>query len=228
MEIISQRIKPGISRVHRSKEEAKKSYDRISRFYDYTEGLFEKRYINIALGKLAIKPGEIVLEIGFGTGYALSIISEKTGREGKVCGIDISPKMMDLARTKLKKKKVSDRVELICQDALKLPYPDNKFDAIFMSFTLELFDTPEIPLILKEIKRVLKPGGRLVVASTSKENGRSIYLNIYEWAHRKFPKYIDCRPIYVLESMKNAGFTIKYNKRIKIYLIPDEIVIGIK
>lgn len=177
---------------------------------------------------MSIKPGEIVLEIGFGTGYALSRIAEEIRRKGRVYGIDISPKMLELARAKLIKKNVSDRVELTCRDAAKLLYPDKKFDAVFMSFTLELFDTPEIPVILEEIKRILKPGGRLVVISTSKENGKSIYLKIYEWAHNKFPKYIDCRPIYVLESIKNAGFIIKYNKKIKIYIIPGEIVIGIK
>ena len=180
------------------------------------------------MGKLEAKPGEVVLEIGFGTGYALSKIAEKTGRKGRVCGIDISPKMQGSAMAKLIKKNISGQVELICGDAVSLPYPDEKFDAVFMSFTLELFDTPEIPVILKETRRVLRPGGRLVVLGTSKENGRSIYLKIYEWAHYKFPEYIDCRPIYVSESIKDAGFIIEYKNNIKIYVIPAEIVIGVK
>lgn len=177
---------------------------------------------------MAVEPGEIILEIGFGTGYALSRIAAKTGGNGKVCGIDISPKMLELTKAKLIKKKIPGQVKLICGDAVRLPYPDNRFDAVFMSFTLELFDIPEIPLVLKEAKRVLKPGGRLIVLSTSKGHGRKIYLNIYEWAHHKFPKTIDCRPIYVSESIKNAGLHIKYKEKVNIYIIPGELVVGIK
>ncbi len=136
--------------------------------------------------------------------------------------------MQESTRAKLIKKNISGQVELTCRDAVGLPYPDERFDAVFMSFTLELFDTPEIPMILKEIRRVLRPGGRLVVLGTSKENGISIYLRIYEWAHYKFPEFIDCRPIYVSESIKDAGFIIKCKQNVKIYIIPAELVIGIK
>ncbi len=133
-ELIPHRTKPGISRVLRSKEDARRSYDRISRFYDYSEGLFEKRYINAALTKLNVKPGETVLEIGFGTGYALSRIAAEAGRKGKAYGIDISPKMMELTRAKLVKKKISRQVELICGDAVRLPYPDNGFDKVGLKY----------------------------------------------------------------------------------------------
>ena len=101
-----------------------------------------------------------------------------------------------------------ERVEPNCGDALKMPYEDNKFDVVFMSFTLELFNTPEIPKFLYEIKRVLKPNGRLGVVSMPKEDGDSILLRVFEWIHKKFPQYVDCRPIYVEQSIKGAGFKI--------------------
>ncbi len=213
--------------VSRSKKEARESYDRLSRFYDYTEGIFEKKSINIALEHLNIKEGEEVLEIGFGTGNALIKIAKCIGKSGFAHGVDISPKMLERTNRKINKSGFSDRTELICRDALKLPYPDKKFNAVFLSFTLELFDTPEIPKILKEIKRVLKPGGRLGVAGLSKDNGRSLFLRIYEWAHTKFPRSIDCRPIFVAYSLENAGFDIIYRKKAKIFFAPLEIVIGL-
>ena len=79
--------------VLRSKEEAREAYDRMSKFYDYTEGMFEKKYINIALKELKIRKEEVILEIGFGTGNALINIAEYIGKNGVVHGIDISPKI---------------------------------------------------------------------------------------------------------------------------------------
>ena len=214
--------------VLRSKEEAREAYDRISKFYDYTEGIFEKKYINMALKEFKIRKGEVILEIGFGTGNALIKIAEYIGKNGVVYGIDISPKMLELAKNKIRKRLFTGRVKLTCGDAIKLPYSNNKFDAVFLSFTLELFDTCEIPKVLKEIKRVLKLNGRLGVVSLSKDNGKSLFLRLYEWAHIKFPKYIDCRPIFVTKSIKDTGFNIGYKKKAKIFLAPIEIVIGIK
>ena len=80
---------------------------------------------------------------------------------------------------KIRMKSFINRVKLTCKDALVLPYPDNMFDAVFLSFTLELFDTHEIPEVLKEIKRVLKPKGRLGVISLCKDDKRSLFLRLY-------------------------------------------------
>ena len=216
-----------ILRVYRTKAQAKESYDKLSRFYDYFAGAIEKKYTNMGLERLNTKRGETVLEIGFGTGHCLKQIAEAVGENGEVYGIDISSGMLEVTKKRLEKASLIDRVELYCGDALKMPYGDNKFDAVFMSFTLELFDTPEIPKVLSEIKRVLKPKGRLGVVSMSKENGESILLKLYEWAHKKFPNYTDCRPIYLEQSLKKAGFKIKYKEKVKLLVLPGEIVIGL-
>jgi demethylmenaquinone methyltransferase/2-methoxy-6-polyprenyl-1,4-benzoquinol methylase len=217
-----------VLRVYRTKAQTKESYDKISRFYDYFAGVFEKKYRNMALERLNIERGEIVLEIGFGTGHCLKQMAESVGEDGKVYGIDISSGMLKVSKKRLEEVGLLDRVELYCGDALKMPYEDNKFDAVFMSFTLELFDTPEIPKVLNEIKRVLKSKGRLGVVSMSKEDGDSILLRLYEWTHKKFPQYADCRPIYLEQSIKDAGFKIEYRKKVKLFGLPGEVVIGIR
>ena len=220
-------VKDEILRVPRTKAQAKQTYDRVSRFYDYFAGIFERKYRDRALELLDIRKGEVVLEIGFGTGHCLKQMAELVGEEGKVYGIDISSGMVEISKGRLEKAGVLDRVCLCCGDALELPYEDNTFDAVFMSFTLELFDTPEIPKVLDEIKRVLKPGGRLGVVSMSKEGG-GMLLRLYEWLHEKFPQYVDCRPIYVEQSIREAGFEIKYREKVKLFGLPGEIVIGVK
>ncbi len=217
-----------ISRVYRSKDEAEKAYSKMSRTYDLFAGTSEKKYRDIVLKYLKICTGEQVLEIGFGTGQSLKQMAKSAGETGKIYGVDISSGMLKMAEKRLRKADLLNRVELTCGDAVSLPYQDNIFDAVFMSFTLELFDTPEITVVLNEIKRVLKSGGRLGIVSMSKENGASILLNIYEWAHRKFPKFADCRPIYVEQSVKDASFEIKYKGKIKLFGLPVEIVIGVR
>ena len=132
-------------------------------------------------------------------------------------------------RTKSEAKKgIADKVELMCGDALTMPYEKEKFDAVFMSFSLELFDTPEIPKVLGEIKRVLKPEGRLVVVSMSKDGKNTLMLKLYEWAHEKFPEYADCRPIYPEKFLSEAGFLIKHKEVLSSFGLPMEIVVGNK
>lgn len=213
--------------VARTKEEAKRLYDRISRFYDYLTAISERKYAEKALDHLSIEEGETVLEIGFGTGYCLKRIAELVGRTGKAYGIDISSGMLEVTKRKLEQADLTDRVELHCADAANLPYGKSVFDAVFTSFTLELFDTPEIPKVLYEIKRVLKPGGKLGVVSMSKEDGRSMMLRLYEWFHKKWPKYVDCRPIYVEQSLSDAGYEIMSKEKVRLFGLPGESVIAL-
>jgi demethylmenaquinone methyltransferase/2-methoxy-6-polyprenyl-1,4-benzoquinol methylase len=219
---------PGILPVPKRKEEAKRFYDRISGVYGYLTGAFERKYAEMAVERLSVGKGETVLEIGFGPGHCLKRMAESVGQTGKVYGVDISSGMLEVTRRRLDKARLMDRVELYCGDAASLPYGDNTFDAVFMSFTLELFDTPEIPMLLGEVKRVLKPGGRIAVASMSKENGESLLLRLYEWAHRKWPKYVDCRPIYLEQSLRDAGYEIRKKERAKLFGLPSEIVVAVK
>jgi len=217
-----------ISRVHRSKEEAKKYYDHISGYYDWLGGIFERRPARRALDYLKIQSSEIVLEIGFGTGYCLQRIAMAVGNSGKAYGIDISKGMVQRTRERLNKSSLLDRVELYLGDAAILPFDDETFDAILISFTLELFDNPEISAVLGEARRVLKPGGRLGVVSLSKTNVDSALVRIYEWIHSKWPQYVDCRPIYLDESVQKAGYKMIIRETARLLLLPIEIVIAIK
>lgn len=214
--------------VPRTKEEAKRFYDRISSVYDYLTRAFERKFAERALERLSVGEGETVLEIGFGSGYCLQRIAESVGKTGKAHGVDISSGMLAVTKRRLDKAGLMDRVQLYRGDAANLPYGDNTFDAVFMSSTLELFDTGEILIVLEEVKRVLKPGGRLGVASMSKENGKSVLLRLYEWAHKKWPKYVDCRPIYVEQSLRDAGYEIRTKERVRLFRLPGEIVVAVK
>lgn len=220
--------KRDILRVSATLEDIKKGYGALSKFYSILEGKFEKELRESGLKLLSVQEGEVVLEIGVGTGFSLQEIAKSVGTSGKAYGIDITPEMLRLAEKKLQKEKLMDRVELHEGDARAMPYEDNMFDAVYMAATLELFDTPDIPRVLGEIKRVLKLSGRFVVASLSKEGRESFwFIRSYEWMHQKFPKYASCRPIYVEQTIKDAGFDIvKRQEFMILQLMPMKLVMA--
>jgi ubiquinone/menaquinone biosynthesis C-methylase UbiE len=197
-----------VSRVTRTKQQAKDSYDRLSRWYDLLAGDFEGRHRDAGVRKLAPHAGDVVLEIGFGTGHSIVALAELVGETGKVYGIDISEGMRNVTRSRVEQARVAERVILACGDALCSPFDADFFDGIFISFTLELFDTPEIPLVLAECRRTLRAGGRICVVAMTKKGKPSAMTRLYEWAHEKLPQYADCRPIFVRESLEDAGFGV--------------------
>ncbi|KDR96630.1 demethylmenaquinone methyltransferase / 2-methoxy-6-polyprenyl-1,4-benzoquinol methylase [Peptoclostridium litorale DSM 5388] len=217
-----------ISRVKRSKEKAKITYDKLSKWYDLFSGKTENKYRDAGLKKLAAMKGDTVLEIGFGTGRCILALAESVGSFGMVYGIDISKGMCQITRNRVQRAGLSDRVVLECADALNLPFADGFFDAIFMSFTLELFDTPEIPLLLDECTRVLNKVGRICIVALSKEGNHKNVKSFYEWLHRCFPNSFDCRPIYVKRSIENAGFRVLSQDIMYMWGLSVEIVLAEK
>lgn len=215
-------------RVTRSKEQARSSYNKISRWYDVFAGTFEKRPRVLALQKLGAVEGEKVLEIGFGTGHCILDLARSVGDSGRAYGIDISDGMLSIAQHRVDEAGLSGRVELRRGDATELPFASETFDAIFVSFVLELFDTPDIPVVLSECRRVLRKGGRICVAAMSKEGGNSVLVRLYEWGHVKLPNYIDCRPIFVRRVMEAAGLTIVDVTRVSMWGLVGEIVLAMK
>jgi ubiquinone/menaquinone biosynthesis C-methylase UbiE len=218
---------PEVLRVLNTKGDTKAFYNKISNVYDLLADQSEEPIRRAGLEKLNARPGEKVLEIGCGTGHCLVALAQAVGDAGKVYGIDLSDEMLKIARENLEKEGLADRVELICEDAGKLPYAAETLDAIFMSFTLELFDTPEIPEVLAECKRVLRPGGRIVVAGVSKEGEGGVILQVFEWMHKHFPNLMDCRPIFVRKALEAAGFRIESVEN-KTMWIPVEIALAFK
>jgi demethylmenaquinone methyltransferase/2-methoxy-6-polyprenyl-1,4-benzoquinol methylase len=216
-----------ILRVLQSKDQTRAFYNKISRVYDALSERSEAPMRKAGLELLRASAGESVLEIGFGTGHSLVSLAKAVGPKGKVFGIDLSDKMLKVAKAHLAKASLRERARLRCGDATQLPYAGSSMDAVFMSFTLELFDSPEIPKVLRECRRVLRPGGRIVVVGMSKDAKHDPLLGVFEWTHEHFPNFLDCRPIYVREALQKAGFKIQ-NTLKKHLWIPVEIVLGAK
>ncbi len=116
--------------------------------------------------------------------------------------------MLEQARDRVGVAGLEQRVGLVQGDAADLPFPDETFDAVFASFVLELFSPTEVPRVLAECRRVLRPGGRIGVVSLSAGGARTLMRRLYEWSQDRWPKLIDCKPIHAAGDLTQAGFEI--------------------
>ena len=198
-------------------------YDRISRTYDMIADAGEHTARETGESLLSAQPGETILEIGYGTGHSIVALAKSVAPGGHIFGIDVSSGMKNVAQSRVDHSGLQATVDLALGDARRLPYADSSIDAAFMSFTLELFELEEIPLVLSEVHRVLRPGGRLanVSMATVPEGGHeSLLEQTYIWMHRHFPHIVDCRPIDAERLLSDSGFRTLEKKAMAIWTMP--------
>jgi ubiquinone/menaquinone biosynthesis C-methylase UbiE len=138
------------------------SYDPLAlEFHRFTEQLTRPLASRlVALAQLT--PGDTVLDVGTGTGIVALKAARRLGPDGRVLGIDLSDGMMAVARERTRELDLSAQVDFQKMDAEALDLPDQSFDVVTSLFALLHF--PEPLVALREMFRVLRPGGRLVVA----------------------------------------------------------------
>ena len=206
-----------------SREQTRQNYDRMSRWYDMFAGS-ERKFTETGLQLLGVKSGERVLEIGFGTGHSLIKIAQQVGEIGLVAGVELSSGMIEVARKRIQPGGLGSSAQMIQGDSTLLPFVSDSFDAVFLSFTLELFSESEIPIVLGECRRVLKHEGRLGVVSLAKLD--VLACRLYEWGHERWPVLLDCRPIQVRKSLEAGNFRVQAAKVQMMWGLPVEVVLG--
>jgi len=219
----SQSIAPGSTGT--KKNQVKSMFNSISKKYDFLNHLLsfgiDKIWRRKAISYLKpYMPGSI-LDIATGTGdLAITALNIKPA---KITGIDISEGMLNIGKTKIKKKKLENIINLMLGDSENLQFSDNEFDAAMVAFGVRNFEN--LQKGLAEIQRVLKPGTPLVVLEFSKPKKfpvKQVY-NFYfknilpsvgkffskdKIAYNYLPDSVSKFPEgnAFLEEMKNAGF----------------------
>ena len=197
----------------------KKNYDSLSRYYDLLSGKAEAGIVNEALNLFLPQVSGRILDIGCATGSALLEMQKNSQDEPVNIGLDISFEMCRKAMQKVGR-------GIVCSNAFKLPFKTQIFNAISMSFTLELFPEKFLPFILKECKRVLASTGRVLIISMAYDEYAGKFYRAYCWAHRKFPGVIDCRPIRAQHILANNGFRVLENRKKDLCGLPVSIVLA--
>lgn len=151
------------------KEQVAEMFDDIAFRYDFLNR-FLSAGVDVKWRKTAIKQlkelaPKVILDVATGTAD-VAIMSTKILAPEKIIGIDISDGMLELGRKKIEQQGLSSTIELLNGDSETINFNDNTFDAVTVAFGVRNFENLEKGL--SEIRRVLKPGGKLVVLEFSK------------------------------------------------------------
>ena len=192
-----------VEATHPAAEKVQKYYSWRASNYD-AGAAFEVEHHAEALRLANVQPGQRVLDVACGTGRGTVGLAQAVGPNGRVDALDLTQAMLDQAKSKLEGLGLSDQVSLKQGNARELPYPDATFDLVYNGYMFDLIPLDGFEPILKEMARVLKPGGKLVLVNMSKpDEKKTFYETIYEKGWAVMP----CRPVLMSVFLEPAGFT---------------------
>lgn len=181
-----------------------RAYNFFSFLYGRTAARLEREAVTRGLAQAQVRAGERVLEVGVGTAAAFARLWPRVGPQGQLFGVDISSGMVKATRRKLAE------ARLVRADARALPFPADYYDLLWSSYLLDLIPTDELTPLLGEFRRVLRPGGRMLLVNFSKQGHG---LTWWEKAYRLTPDWLvpylfgSCRPVLAEPYVRAAGFT---------------------
>ncbi len=199
-------------------------YRKIAPSYDLWARLTETKARNRCLELASIRDGESVLEVAAGTGLAFEKIL-RMNPTGRNAGIDLTEAMLNRAR-KRAAKSGTENYSLGIGDAYSLEFPDNDFDVLINNYMFDLLPEKDFPQVLSEFKRVLRPGGRLVLVNMT--GGIRWYNRIWELIYRINPAWLGgCRGVQMLPFVEECGFSNARREYLSQMTFPSEIIFSV-
>jgi len=162
-------VKPYEAENDGKKSQVSRMFNRIAPYYDFLNRLLSLGIDTIwrkkAIRQLQSTHPQLILDVATGTADVAIETARKLQPE-KIIGLDISAEMLQIGRQKIKKRGLDTIITLEEGDSEALPYPDNTFDAVSVAFGVRNFENLEKGL--REMQRVLKPDGQIVILEFSK------------------------------------------------------------
>jgi ubiquinone/menaquinone biosynthesis C-methylase UbiE len=145
-----------------SKLKAEITYNAAADHFDDSPLAFWDRYGRRTVERLSLLPGSFVLDVGCGSGASAIPAAIRVGPHGRVIGIDLADRLLDIARTKSIAQKLHN-VDFRRADMTELSYPDDSFDAVVCVFAI--FFVTDMVKQVRELWRVVRPGGKLAITT---------------------------------------------------------------
>lgn len=196
-------------------------YGKVAPVYDIWGKLTESNARRRCLEIAAVRDGEAVLEVAVGTGLTFAEIVKANPR-GVNEGIDLTDAMLRRARARVEP--IGGRhVRLALGDAYALQFPDDHFDVLVNNYMFDLLPQGDFASVLSEFRRVLKPGGRIVLVNMTKAARWSE--QIAEAIYRLRPEWMGgCRGVLLEPYLREAGFSDVHREIISQFTFPSEIL----
>jgi arsenate reductase len=195
-------------------------YGRIAWIYDAWAMLTETRARQMCIERAGVRDGERVLEVAVGTGLAFRELV-RANPSGITEGIDLTDAMLAHARSKVAS--LPGRHRLRVGDAHRLDFADGAFDLVVNNYMFDLLPEADFEPVLRELRRVLASGGRLVLVNMATST-RATH-RIYEWIYRRHPSLLGgCRGVELGPFVQQAGFSDVRTERITQLGFASELV----
>ncbi|MGE5558178.1 MAG: bifunctional demethylmenaquinone methyltransferase/2-methoxy-6-polyprenyl-1,4-benzoquinol methylase UbiE [Bacillota bacterium] len=186
-------------------------YDAINNIISFGR---HRHWQNFAVEQAGIREGGRVLDICCGTGKITIELARRIGKGGRVVGLDLSSQMLAFAAKNLRNLPNKDSVELVLGNACQMPFPENSFDCAMIGYGLR--NVADIPALLSEARRVVKPGGRIVSLDLINPS-RPLLRNLYHLYLRIWVPLVGRMVAGNKEAYQYLG------ESVQIFLTPEEI-----
>jgi ubiquinone/menaquinone biosynthesis C-methylase UbiE len=214
-----------ISVAKLKKPEVVEVYSQTAFIYDLWGNLTETHARRRALELANIHSGEAVLEVAVGTGLTFSEIL-RANPDGENIGIDLTPAMLQKAKQKASKTSHKN-YQLSLGDAYHLQFSDLRFDLLVNNFMFDLLPEGDFAAVLAEFKRVLKPGGRILLINMTK--AERFYQKVYEGIYQLNPRWLGgCRGVLLAGYVQKVGFADVHRETVSQLGFPAEIITATK
>jgi len=145
-----------------AKLKAATTYNAAADHFDDTPLAFWDRYGRATIERLRLRPGSAVLDVGCGTGASAIPAAIAVGSDGRVVGVDLAERLLELAQAKADAQKLTN-IEFRQADMTALDYPDQSFDAVICVFAI--FFVPDMVRQVRELWRLVRSGGQLAITT---------------------------------------------------------------
>jgi demethylmenaquinone methyltransferase/2-methoxy-6-polyprenyl-1,4-benzoquinol methylase len=167
--------------VHSVFESIAPKYDMMNNILSFRR---HKAWRKFTMNKIQVKPGETAIDLCCGTcDWTISLA--KASGSGSIVGLDFSQNMLDYGADKIKQLGLDKQIKLIRGNAMSLPYEDNTFDYATIGFALR--NVPDLEQVIREMQRVVKPGGMVVSLELSKPTWQPFKAMYYFYFQKVLP-----------------------------------------